>query len=405
MADKRITILLLIILLFAGLLPAQQDQEQNLTAADTENQNYYLKMTEEGEEVFVQKLEWEFLEYVLRYEIELEKKVEDSFEKVDLYITQENFIEVSLTHGEYRYRIHVYNLLDKLDSSSVWIGFKILKAEVPNIQSFSPRNFYLDDTEDIEVIVNGINLKPDAVYYFLPEEGSLAGKVQGQVAEINNDLTRVKIYVNSDSFNEGRYVLHIKNPGGLEAQIPGLQVQYQDPSDIYISAGWAPGIVISPLFQAVGGKTGHLLSWNGKVSPIFLKRSFGYLGAELFGSFFSFSNEQENYSVSGFFSNATISFLYQYPVIKKKFFINGKLGAGVTFVHNVEYIYPNNAAYPAISTMFINAAAGVNAQYMITKNLCASIGLDYMLVFGNEAQVDRPLPGLIYPFLNIGWKF
>lgn len=402
MADKKITAILCILLLFAGFLAAQQDQEQNLTVEDADNQNFYLKMTEEGEEIFVQRLEWEFLEYVLRYEIELEKKGDDSFEQAGLFKTEENFLEVSLTHGEYRYRIHVYNLLDKLDSSSDWIVFTILKAEVPAIQSFSPRNFYLDDTENIAVVINGINLKPDALYYFLPEEGSLSGKVEAQVTEINNDLTRVKINVNSDSFNEGRYVLHIKNPGGLESQIPGLQVQYQDPNDIYICAGWAPGIFVSPLFQAVGGKTGHLLSWNGRVSPIFLKRTFGYLGAELFGSFLHFSNGQEHYTVSGYFSNAALSLLYQYPVIKKKFFITGKIGAGATFVHNIEYVYANNAAQPAISTMFINAAAGLSAQYMITKNLFASVGFDYLLVFGSEVQVGEPVPSLIYPYLNIG---
>jgi len=42
---------------------------------------------------------------------------------------------------------------------------------------------------------------------------------------------------------------------------------------------------------------------------------------------------------------------------------------------------------------------------MITKYLFAAIGADYLLVFGNEEQVGESFPSLIYPYLNIGWKF
>lgn len=403
MAGNKRCILIIIILFLFAFLSAQDTTAPNIQKE--EEQNYYLKKTEDGEEIFIQKLEWQYLEYVLRYEVELEIKVEDSFEPLVLLATEENFIEVTLTHGEYRYRVHVYNLLDKLDSTSDWISIVILKAEVPVVQSFSPRNFYLDDTENIVVSINGINLKTDALYYFLPEDSSLLGRINGQVIEASNDFSRIKISVNSDSFNEGRYTLHVKNPGGLESQIPGLQVQYQDPADIYISAGWAPGLFISPLFQNISGNTGHLLSWNGRINPVFIKKSFGYFGAEVYGNFLRFAHEQEKYSVSGFFSNAVISALYQYPIIKKKLFIAGKLGAGITIAHNIQFIYPNNASSPYFSTMFINAASGIFAQFMITKDLFAAIGADYLLVFGNEAQVDRPLPSLIYPYVNIGWKF
>jgi len=129
------------------------------------------------------------------------------------------------------------------------------------------------------------------------------------------------------------------------------------------------------------------------------------LGAEVYGNFLHFAHEQEKYSIAGFFSNAVISVLYQFPIIKKKFFIAGKIGAGVTFVHNVQYIYPNNAASPYISTMYINASTGIYAQYMITKNLFAALGADYLLVFGSENQVGNPIPSLVYPYINIGWKF
>ncbi|MBP7480331.1 MAG: hypothetical protein KA785_07770 [Spirochaetaceae bacterium] len=405
MADNKRCILILIILFLFVFLSAQDTADANIQTDDEEAQNYYLKKTEDGEEIFIQKLEWQYLEYVLRYEVELEIKKGDSFEPLVLLATEENFIEVTLTNGEYRYRVHVYNLLDRLDSTSDWISIVILKAEVPQIQSFSPRNFYLDETEDITVSINGINLKTDALYYFLPEDSSLLGRINGQVIEVNSDFSRLKISVNSDSFNEGRYTLHVKNPGGLESHIPGLQVQYQDPTDIYLSAGWAPGLFISELFQNISGNTGHLLSCNGRISPVFIKKSFGYFGAEVYGNFLHFAHEQEKYSIAGFFSNAVISALYQFPIIKKKFFIAGKIGAGVTFVHNVQYIYPNNAASPYISTMYINASTGIYAQYMITKNLFAALGADYLLVFGSENQVGNPIPSLVYPYINIGWKF
>ncbi len=402
MADKKFIHILFLLFLFPALILSQEAVSEK---AESEDQNYFLTKTETGEDVFIQKLEWQFQEYVLRYEVELEKKNNDAFEKIDLIKTDNTFIEVSLTHGEYRYRIHVYNLLDKLDSTSDWISFVILKAERPEISSFSPRNFYLDETEDIAVTVNGINLKSDALYYFLPEDGTLLGQVNAQLLEINTDLTRVRINVNSDSFNEGRYTLHVKNPGGLEAELAGLQVQYQDPSDVYVCAGWSPGIIISPLFQEIGGKTGHLLSFSGRVSPIFIKTNFGYFGLEAYGNLLYFNNGQEDYTITGFFSNATISALYQYPIIKKKLLITGKLGAGAAFAHNIEYIYPNNAAYPAISTMFINTTTGFFVNYMITENLFASAGVDYLLVFGTPLQVGDPLPSLLYPHISMGWKF
>ena len=129
MAGNKRCILIIIILFLFAFLSAQDTAVPNIQKE--EDQNYYLKKTEDGEEIFIQKLEWQYQEYVLRYEVELEIKVEDSFEPLVLLATEENFIEDTLTHGEYRYRVHVYNLLDKLDSTSDWISIVILKQEVP----------------------------------------------------------------------------------------------------------------------------------------------------------------------------------------------------------------------------------------------------------------------------------
>lgn len=57
MADNKRCILILIILFLFVFLSAQDTADANIQTDDEEAQNYYLKKTEDGEEIFIQKLE------------------------------------------------------------------------------------------------------------------------------------------------------------------------------------------------------------------------------------------------------------------------------------------------------------------------------------------------------------
>ena len=51
---------------------------------------------------------------------------------------------MKLTPGDYEYKIVTYNLLDKAEIETDWIGFSIIKAELPTLLEAKPSTIYMD---------------------------------------------------------------------------------------------------------------------------------------------------------------------------------------------------------------------------------------------------------------------
>jgi hypothetical protein len=158
--------LLLLLFLLPGLLPGQ---EPSLPEAGG---TYYIERTGDAER-FIQRLVWEKAGYVYRYEITVEEQ-NDSGDYVEIHreSRRDNFIDLSLAPGLYRYRIEAYNLLNRPAGISTWIPFRVLRALQPELFSYSQEAPAAGDGNPQEAIVlRGANLVDGAEVWLRPVEG------------------------------------------------------------------------------------------------------------------------------------------------------------------------------------------------------------------------------------------
>ncbi len=178
----------------------------------------YTRTTENNEVLFIQKLSWHPIENIRYYSVDVQQKTENGF--IDVYSTktEDNFVEVSLSAGSYRYRVTVFNLLDKVGSRSGWREFEILKAQQPTVTSVSPTLFAADET--IFVTVLGESIMPGAEYFLVDENGD---KYAGTVVSGGQKNSGARVRFESIQ-EEGSFTVVVTNPGGLFAKSGKISV-------------------------------------------------------------------------------------------------------------------------------------------------------------------------------------
>ena len=77
-------------------------------------------------QTFTQKLSWSSDPNVLEYKVEIK---DSSGKIIQTITTQDNFVELSLTHGKYKCRITAYDLLGRESVSTVWQDFEIISQK------------------------------------------------------------------------------------------------------------------------------------------------------------------------------------------------------------------------------------------------------------------------------------
>ena len=104
-------------------VPAQEQADKNPATegmADEktgEMTHYFIEESERGS-VLYQRLSWQAVEDILGYEFELEKEDDNgNWRRIDKKLVKDNFTDVSLPPGSYRYKITVINLLEQAEAS------------------------------------------------------------------------------------------------------------------------------------------------------------------------------------------------------------------------------------------------------------------------------------------------
>ena len=104
---------------------AQNVPENDLVGSDRGENSFRVVETPQGLQI-IQRLSWFRDENDFRYEVIIEKQDENGgYTQILREGRTENFIELSLTMGRYRYRVLVYNLLDRFEYSTNWANFSI----------------------------------------------------------------------------------------------------------------------------------------------------------------------------------------------------------------------------------------------------------------------------------------
>jgi len=98
--------------------------------SDGTHAGYYIT-----EQRYVQQLVWIGDQYTSRYEVVIERIENEKFEVVLREFTEKATLQISLTPGNYRYRVIPYDYLDQSGEPSRWVTLEINPAPIVPVES------------------------------------------------------------------------------------------------------------------------------------------------------------------------------------------------------------------------------------------------------------------------------
>lgn len=369
----------------------------NLTPIDAEDQdggsNYFYSLKDDGTPEFTQNLTWDKVEYVSKYELE----VQDS-SGVEIYrgTSVENTQPVHLGAGTYRYRVTLYNLLEKPELTGDWIPLEIKKAEHPVIDSFSPGNLFLDE-EKFTVTVYGEDLLTDARVYLV--DPILGIKFFVGVIQQNDENKRLDILLPWNKLDTGFYKIKVINRGGLTAISPEtMRISLQNPFEFFAIGGYAPYI---PLYEKsyvdVWSSGFYPLGAQARATFIYSKKRFGYFGIELSGGAkYLQTTTKTSITVDMGVLSAGLGFLYKYR-ITPKYFLIGRIGTGLAWT-TIDFTYKNISGL-SMASMDPLLYLGTAFQYLRNKHWLFEVSVDYLNIFYKGQTAGSIVPGISAGYL------
>jgi hypothetical protein len=356
-------------------------------------ENYRL---ENGE--FIQLLNWENVSNALFYRVEIEELDSGRWNRLLQEETETPSIELTLPAGNYRYRVTVYDFLERPGAVSNWAEFEILLAIQPELSRFGPEGFYLDEDLSWYLDVAGRNLLQNTIFYLESQGGrnrvrpvSVVVEQRGNVARLTFDVRQLEV---------GSYDIYAVNPGGLSSNVGVFAVSFRKPVDIEISGGYLPLI---PLY----GKINSLLDGGiyplgvyAKLAVMPFKRNWGYLGIELRPSWNYISVDQSDFTVSAHLLGGEIFGVYQRMLANRVMAFRVRVGGGIYSVLNYHFSFAAGTT-PPLKVLIPAASAGASFHWFFLKSVFLETGLEYTHMF----SVDNPMPGYLKIFLGIGRQF
>lgn len=414
----RFALILLFFVLFAlkGFAKSKQKiQYEELEQDEWLSESYFIQATEEGESQFIQRFEWDFDPYVSKYQFILEQ-IKENGEKEELFNeeTEENFVEIPLGAGLYRYKINVFNLLGFMEEESDWTNFDILKAYQPEIKDVSPSMIYLEEPQDGIFTVNGLELRPETEFVFLAAK---IGRLPARIIENDTKNRKVKLQVDPNMLDSFKYVLRAKNEGGLTSEYGPVTVKFKKPVDLDIAAGYVCPINIG-IDNLFGNDANVIANYIGKVYPISIaakitfipiKKRFGYFGIGVNATYSRTFINNSDYLLDGNLISGYANFVYQYPF--RKLTKDGKSsrllalvelhgGVGATYLMDYKFKFKHDITTPSLNSLNLAGQVGVGTQIYFLNRLYAEIDLDASITVGSDFSMLNFLPSAY-----VGWQF
>ena len=416
MANKKMFLMLLISLFVLASAFAQIAETQSAefmeklsqrdvssagnSANNAEPENYYIDRSGD-ESRFIQRLLWEEAEDAFRYTVIVEQlNAAGRYKEVERADAEKAFAEFSLAAGKYRYCVEVYDLFDEFSFVTEWCEFDIILALQPEISSFSPQSFILDEDEIWEINLHGENLLPDSEFFLVYNNIRIIPR--SCISEGGSS----RLMFSGVSLVPGQYNIYVKNLGGLDDSAGIFSIGYKTPSDLNISAGYAP---ILPLYgflftdseiEAPFSGSFYPIGVMARISYVPFKRMWGYMGAEFSGSFSSLKQVKELYIANGFLINTHVSFLYQKYFSRKTFALNATLGVGAVTLCNFHYEYNIGAPTENKTSIYPSFTGGLSFMAFFEKPFFLSAGLDFIQLISQSD--DGPVSAFIRPYAAVG---
>jgi len=329
--------------------------------------------TESDPPRFIQRLAWTGGENTSRYEIIIEKQ-ETRWVEHRRSFTTDNFLEVSLQHGVYRFCVIPYDLLDRPGDGTDWVVIELRRALQPVLIS-STQEIVKNNRDYFLILnVNGHSIDPNAEIDLRSKSGGIAGPNDIDFDDEGNVL----LTFDCSYLKEGEYELYVKNPGGLDASLGGIF--YTDPSPSYLVN---LGIAWMPILKIHGDYPVENISIAGaaaRLSAVFPVSAI-FLGPELALSWYKWPD-------GGQILGAELGLVLGKPMANKTLALNFRVaGAFVLFTGMDE------------AQAYLCAITGSSFVWKPKKNFFMEIGVDYVQMFNEKFS------GLIRPGVGIGVQF
>jgi len=327
---------------------------------------------------FIQRLAWSGGEYSLHFEVIIEKEVNESYINYINKFTTDNFFEISMPPGNYRFRVIPYDILDKPSTGTQWVSFTVYNAIKPEL--YEPEELdYFNDRQKSQFVFYGNNIEPEAKIYFVNSAGK---QIFPSEVLRNSDGSEVRLVFDKGQLTDGEYEVCVVNPGGLETNIGGID--YKTYREKFGVAHYFAALSFMPSFPAYGdgfssdGFLYFITARIGLTSCMFLNN---YIGMEFTVSRFSkqWSN-YTNYKTSGFTTEYSILFINWLP--QRRAAVSYKVGAGFD-------MQPMDLSYPLM---------GVSFLYRIYQTFYIEAGVNFTHLGKDKSGNIQPWAGLCVYF-------
>ena len=356
----------------------------------------------EGGSVFYQRLSWQSVDDILCYEFELEQQDEKgNWHQIDKKKMKENFTDVSLPPGNYRYKITVINLLEQAEAASTFRNFEILIAHQPKVESVSPQVIYMDEFFDGIFTASGANFLQRTVFS-LSKQGS--SPVPLEPVELSKNGKKAQFELNLNKFNPGEYTFIVSDISGLTDKSKNVTFRFQKPVDAYISLGYTfSGFEGESVFKTYYDRNFAPLSGMFRFSLLPIKRTYGCFGFNVTYSAAMMDSKQEYYTLQGTFMTTQLNAVYIYPIIKHRLNLDIHAGGGAAFLINSRFVFEDSGGIQSPTYWYwgLGVSAGTSLQLLnVFKKMYVEVGAEHFIAF------RKGMPKyIIQPEVSVGWMF
>jgi hypothetical protein len=374
--------------------------------AQEKEAGFYMEKTGEGFR-FVQRFSWEPEEYASFYEVVIQRRESAGNWAASFSdFTENNFIELSLPPGFYRYRVRAYDLMENPAGDPEWRSFEILPALQPVLESFSPDRFLLEAPGErvlLTLTVRGRNLAEAAEFRLLRE--SPAGSQEFLLPERRGDASGKETVLVFDpgQLSPGSYEVYVVNPGGLSDSLGTLRIYLPGTMPRFAAAAGYAALV--PLY----GGLAELLDASffpagayGRFSFLPLQTGSTGLGLETdihwtrLSS--AYTNGLQDYDVSGHYLGIE-AYGFVQRTLSRRVSAKFRLGGGLFSILGFEKKAPGHQA-GQINALVPVAGGGLSLRLFFSESLFADLGAEYTHFFSAD---DSP-PGYLRLFAGAGFS-
>jgi hypothetical protein len=375
-----------------------------------------LTYREEVDKRIVQRLEWVKDEAAFDYLVEIQREERGNWVESVNKITENNYIEMSLPHGSYRYRVTPSDYLGRRQRPPEWARLAVRQIFQPEVDKFSPDIFFLDNEKESNGYVlqlEGKNFLQESIVLLRSARGV---ELRGEDYRVNSDGTSARVEFEISKLSEGLYDIIVENPGALRAVLRNFRVSTSSlvgkgteglppaPLRFYLAEGYSPLFafpsVFNDFFEQDFFSVGVVVRFGwiafypfGTQLGFEISPSYHYLSAPVNDSNYSV------YEISSNIIDCRLNVVWGIP-FTRRFVTYIRAGGGITVLANI-HLQDDRLSSPQRSGWIPVLGAGLSFSYYFYKNFFIDAGADFL----NLLSVDSPPPRYIMPSLTLGFKF